>query len=222
MSTLASSSGSSFYLHDPITTVDRSRRSISATAALSDLFGVESTPTSSHVYHESSLPLPPEAVSGNPITISNQCLTQFALIGGRFHACPSLPCVDCGCVLRPESFHMAKEIDQLTLPLVSLVMLSNFKITIAYFVGHLRDHSSVGPFMHHGLSSLHPYECSPSLPYQTTSTRPSTTESARRPPLRRRRTKAETGNNGGRLRRRRLTLSGIPRGGQGRQKATMV
>ena len=118
VSTLASSSSSSFYLHDPITTVDRSRRSISATAALSDLFGVESTP-SSHVYHESSLPLPPEAAaagSGNAITISNQCLTQFALIGGRFHACPSLPCVDCGCVFRPESesFHKGDDLDQLS------------------------------------------------------------------------------------------------------------
>ena len=64
VSTLASgSSSSSFYLHDPAsTTVDsRSRRSISATAALSDLF----TPThTSHVYPKSSLPLPPKATGG--------------------------------------------------------------------------------------------------------------------------------------------------------------
>ena len=77
VSTLASgSSSSSFYLHDPVTTVDggsgrTGRRSISATAALSDLFGGfggGGGAHASHVYPESSLPLPPEAAgagSGN-------------------------------------------------------------------------------------------------------------------------------------------------------------
>ena len=80
VSTLASgTSSSSFYLHDPATTVDsRGRRSASATAALSDLFGAGGS-NPSHAYPESSLPLPPEptaAASGNAITISNQGLTQ--------------------------------------------------------------------------------------------------------------------------------------------------
>ena len=76
VSTLASgSSSSSFYLHDPVSTVDggrTGRRSISATAALSDLFSATSATSASHVYPESSLPLPPEAAdaagSGNAIS----------------------------------------------------------------------------------------------------------------------------------------------------------